>query len=98
MTFRHSPVYIGLSAALCLAVFFSAAPVVTETTRSVNAVISLDERSESTDNPSLAGQRPTHEFSREWLVNHARELAKEPFVAATIDSNSPLAQLDYDSY
>jgi glucans biosynthesis protein len=43
-------------------------------------------------------ERPTHKFDRQWLENRAAELAKEEYVEAVIDGDSPLNQLNYDDY
>lgn len=98
MAFSNSPVYVGLSATVCLAIFFSAAPVLTETTRSVNSVVAIDSSAEPVDNLSVTNERLTHPFSRDWLLDHARDLASQPYVPAGIDTNSPLGQLGYDEY
>src|SRR5690554_1973863 len=98
MAFRNSPVYVGLSATVCLVVLLSATPVLTETTRSVNSVVTIDSANTPNEDPGTVDNRLTHPFSRDWLVNHARELAAEPFEAAAIESDSPLGQLDYDDY
>lgn len=108
MTFRNSPIYVGLAASVCLAVLFSATPVLTESTRSLNAVVSLGAANSVAQAPgneastevasTNTGERLTHPFSREWLVDHARELAAQPFEPATIDADGPLARLDYDDY
>lgn len=98
MTFRNSPVYVGLSATVCMAVLFSAAPVLTQTTRSFNAVVSLGAATSAVETLNNTDERLTHPFTREWLVDHARELATQPYVPTTIDANGPLGKLDYDGY
>src|SRR5690606_39106811 len=40
----------------------------------------------------------THPFDREWLRNHARELAGQEFQPELIPEDSPLKQMDYDQY
>lgn len=47
---------------------------------------------------STEEERVTHDFSREWLVEHARTLSGQEFALQVIDQESRLNQLGYDEY
>lgn len=54
--------------------------------------------SESATESNTEEQRETHQFSREWLIERARELSQSPSSLPEIDEESPLADLAYDEY
>src|SRR5690606_40614349 len=63
----------------------------------VSAQEQIQEQTQIQDAPDTE-ERPTHPFDREWLRNHARELAGQEFQPELIPEDSPLKQMDYDQY
>ncbi len=94
MVIRKSPAYAILTALICTVVLVFAAPVLTQSQPSSASSPAGADASTGSAEP----ERRTHQFSRQWLLEHARSLAEQPFELPALDEDNPLNELNYDEY